>query len=123
MKNSTKGALLSGLVFPGLGQLILKHYKKGIALMLAASANLLIIIVKTVLQALIVLEKIQSGDRFINISTILNITAEVSATSDHLILSLASLFFFLCWITGIVDAYIIGKKIDTESAIGKPDYK
>lgn len=33
MNNSLKGALLSGVVFPGLGQIILKHYKRGIALM------------------------------------------------------------------------------------------
>ena len=39
MKNSLKGALLSGLVFPGLGQVVLKHYKRGFALMLTVSVS------------------------------------------------------------------------------------
>ena len=29
MNNSIKGAIFSGLVFPGLGQVILKYYKRG----------------------------------------------------------------------------------------------
>ena len=31
MRKSLKGALLSGLVFPGYGQFVLKHYMRGIA--------------------------------------------------------------------------------------------
>ena len=31
MSHALKAALLSGLVFPGLGQIMLKHYKRGIA--------------------------------------------------------------------------------------------
>ena len=55
MNNALKGALLSGLVFPGLGQVNLKHYKRGIALMLIVSISLLVIVVKAVLQALTIL--------------------------------------------------------------------
>ena len=39
MKNSMKGALLSGLVFPGLGQIALKRYRRGFALMLTVMAT------------------------------------------------------------------------------------
>jgi hypothetical protein len=40
MKNSLKGALLSGLVFPGLGQVFFRHYLRGIALMLVICVSL-----------------------------------------------------------------------------------
>ena len=58
MPNSFKAALLSGLVFPGLGQIVLKHHKRGIALMLVVLACLMAIVVKGVQQGLVILEKI-----------------------------------------------------------------
>ena len=34
MNNALKGAFLSGLIFPGLGQVVQKHYKRGVLIML-----------------------------------------------------------------------------------------
>ncbi len=45
MNNSLKGALLSCLAFPDLGQVVLKHYKRGAALMLAFTVTLLAILI------------------------------------------------------------------------------
>ena len=59
MNNALKGALFSGLVFPGLGQIMLKHYKRGAVLTLAITAALLAILIKTVQQAVTILEKIE----------------------------------------------------------------
>ena len=42
MNNSLKGALLSGLVFPGLGQIILKHHTRGIAFIIIVSVSLFV---------------------------------------------------------------------------------
>ena len=114
MKNSIKGALLSGVVFPGLGQVMLKHYKRGIALMLITSIGILLIIVKAVQQALIILNKIELEGGVINGSTISNVAAQASAISSSLIFTIALLLIILCWIIGIVDAYRIGKKKDVE---------
>ena len=50
MNNSLKGALLSGLVFPGLGQIMLKHYKRGFVLMLAITATLMAVLIKRMFQ-------------------------------------------------------------------------
>jgi hypothetical protein len=115
MKNALKGALLSGLVFPGLGQVNLKHYKRGIALMLIVSVSLLVIVVKAVLQAFTILEKIELEGRAIEMSTILNATTQASTTSDSLLYNFLLLLIILCWIIGIVDAYRIGKKRDLEA--------
>jgi hypothetical protein len=115
MKNALKGALLSGLVFPGLGHVNLKHYKRGIALMLIVSVSLLVIVVKAVLQAFTILEKIELEGRAIEMSTILNATTQASTTSDSLLYNFLLLLIILCWIIGIVDAYRIGKKRDLEA--------
>lgn len=114
MNNSLKGALLSGVVFPGLGQIILKHYKRGIALMLTVLASLLVIVVKAVQQALTILEKINSEGGTINMSTISNISTQASTTFDSLIFNFVLLLMIFCWVIGVVDAYRIGKKKDLE---------
>ena len=118
MKNSTKGALLSGLVFPGLGQVILKHYKRGAVLMLVVSASLLIILIKAVQQAFAILEKIQSEGGVIDMSTISKAAIQGSTSSGSLIFKIALLLLMLCWIIAVVDAYWIGKK--TEKIKGAP---
>jgi hypothetical protein len=114
MNNSLKGAFLSGVVFPGLGQIILKHYKRGIALMLTVLASLLVIVVKGVQQALTILEKINSEGGTINMSTISNIATQASTTFDSLIFNFVLLLMIFCWVIGVVDAYRIGKKKDLE---------
>ena len=118
MNNSLKGALLSGVVFPGLGQVILKHYKRGAVLMLAVSASLLVILIKAVQQAFAILEKIQSEGGAIDMSTIWNAATQASTTSGSLTFKIALLLLMLCWMIGVVDAYRIGKK--TEKLKGFP---
>ncbi|MCJ7692523.1 MAG: hypothetical protein MUO22_03790 [Sedimentisphaerales bacterium] len=114
MKKSIKGAFLSGLVFPGLGQIVLRHYKSGIAFVLITLAALVLIIMKAVQQALIIVEKIESMDGPIDISMISNAAVQATTTNDSLIFNLALLVIALCWIISIVDAYKTGKKMDLE---------
>ena len=114
MNNSLKGALLSGLVFPGLGQIILKHYQRGIALMVTVLVSLLVIVVKATQQAFIIFEKIESEGGPIDISTISKAATQASTTSDNFIFNFVTTLIIICWIIGVVDAYRIGKKKDKE---------
>jgi hypothetical protein len=120
MKHSSKGALLSGLIFPGLGQVILKHYKRGIALMLAVFVCLFLFIVKATQQAFIILEKIESQGGAIDMSAISRAATEATTTSDSLILNLLLILIISFWVIGIVDAYRIGKKKDLEGQSSRP---
>ena len=117
MNNSLKGAFLSGLVFPGLGQVFLKHYKRGVVLILVVSASLLVIIIKAVQQANAILEKIESEGGAINMSTISNAATKASTTSESLIFKFFLLLIIFCWIIGVVDAYRIGRKKDIEGRL------
>ena len=115
MNNSLKGALLSGLIFPGLGQVALKHYKRGGVIMLTVIVSLAVVVVKAVQHALAILEKIELEGGIISINTILDAATQASADSGSLTFNLLFLLIGACWIIGTVDAYIIGRKIDFES--------
>jgi hypothetical protein len=117
MNNALKGALLSGLVFPGLGQVMLKYYKRGAVLMIAITATLLAVLIKAVQQAFTILEKIESEGGEIDMSTILSTATQASTTSDSLIFKLLLWLLIFCWIIGVVDAYIIGRKKDIEGRL------
>jgi len=114
MRKSLKGALLSGFVFPGYGQFVMKHYIRGIALMLLCLTGLVVIGVKVQQQISIVLEKIEYGGSAIDMSEILNAVNLVDTTSGDAIYRFASLLLLFCWVIGIVDAYRIGWKKDLE---------
>jgi hypothetical protein len=114
MNNSQKGAFWSGLVFPGLGQVVLKHYKRGVVIMVTVLAGLSVMVVVAVKKAFIVLEKIASEGRAIDMNTILDVASQVSTNSDSLIFSFSLLLITSCWIIGVVDAFRIGKKKDLE---------
>ncbi len=114
MNYATKGAFLSGAVFPGLGQVVLKHYVRGIALMLVVSASLVVIVKKALEQALAILEKIQWEGGTIDMITISNAATQASTSSDSHTFNLLLFLIVSCWLIGTVDAYRIGKKKDLE---------
>jgi len=114
MNNSLKGAFLSGLVFPGLGQVVLKHYKRGVVIMLTVLVSLSAIVIEAVQKAFTILEKIESEGGTIDMNTISNAATQVSTTSDSLIFRFALLLIIFCWIIGVVDAFRVGKKKDME---------
>jgi len=114
MSNSLKAALLSGLVFPGIGQVVLKRYRRGVVLMLIVLACLFIIVAKAVQQAFSILKQIELAGGTINVDAILNVATQSSTNSDSLLFNSILLLIIVCWILGVVDAYRIGKKRDLE---------
>jgi Family of unknown function (DUF5683) len=118
MKHSMKGALLSGLVFPGLGQIALKRYWRGFALMLAVMACLYLMIVTAVQQAYAILESFETEGVMPDDDTISQAAAQAVAASDSPMFSVVSVLIIVFWIIGIVDAYRIGKQKDLEGQLG-----
>jgi hypothetical protein len=116
MKNSLKGAFLSGLILPGLGQIVLKHYKRGAAIMLTVLVSLSVIVVKAVQDALAILEKIELEGGAISMSTIANAASQASTNYSSFMFNLVLAWMIFCWIIGVIDAYIIGRKKDIEEA-------
>ena len=119
MRNAMKGVVLSGLVMPGLGQIVLKHYKKGIVLILAVSAALAILIGEAVRQALAIVDKLDLSGGAVDIDTISNAVGQASNASQGFIFKLLFYLIVFCWIVGIVDAYRIGRRKDLEERVSK----
>lgn len=114
MKNSIRAALWSALVLPGVGQIVLKRYTRGIALVLATLAAVVWIAVNAVEQALAILGKLQSAGASLNAQTLVDITAQASAAADSLSFNIALYLTIFCWVFGIVDAYRIGRQKDIQ---------
>jgi hypothetical protein len=115
MSKALQGALLSALVFPGAGHIALKHYSRGLLLILAVLAGLSAIAVKVMQRALVVVDQILSGETAISLNAISSAVQQASAGADSRTIALLPYLILLCWITGIADAYRIGKRKDSES--------
>jgi len=98
MNNAIKAALLSGFVFPGLGQIYLKRYKRGLTIMILA-----------LLALLESLKAIESGGGIADMETISNL-ASIDSARSGIYLKLISLFVLCCWLFSVADAYKIGKR-------------
>lgn len=117
MKNALKGALLSGLVFPGLGQIVLKHHRKGAFLIFVVLSGLVMFVTLAVRQAMVVLEKIQAAGGALDAATINRTAHQVATDKASQLLNFLLFFLIICWIFGMVDAYRLGKKKDVESGM------
>jgi hypothetical protein len=118
MKKSLKGALLSGLVFPGLGQLWLRRYLLGMTLLIAVCAATAIVVGKVSHEALRLVEKTEAEGGTVDVVAIVNSAGSVSSAADGTTRA-AMMLMVLCWIIGVVDAYLAGRKADRAAGGGQ----
>ena len=116
MTNAVKGALLSALVLPGVGQIALKRYQRGVVLMLAVLVGLAVMVVDVARQAATMLESIESGGGAIDRDAITRAATQAAVPSDSLVINLLFFAITICWLYGVVDAYRIGKQQDLRQA-------
>jgi TM2 domain-containing membrane protein YozV len=108
MTRAVKGALLSGAIFPGAGQLWLKCYLRGIALIVLTSACLAVIARSAGQQAFRLLEKMEAEGGAVDMMAML----KSAGNPDDLLASSASTLLVVCWLLGMIDAYLAGRKRD-----------
>jgi hypothetical protein len=113
MRSSIKGALLSGLVFPGLGQVVLKSYARGGVLILAVIMAIAVLVMDAVQRAQVILQEIEAEGGPISMYTITEAANRSAEESAGAIPGMALLLILGCWFFGIIDAYITGSKIDS----------
>ena len=110
MKSPVKAALLSGLLFPGLGQIYLKRYLRGLTIIILVIMGLSLIIGMATADALQALKKIQTEGGIVDMDAILNLAATYS--KPHAVYSeIIFLFIICCWLFSMIDAYRIGKRM------------
>ena len=108
MTKSTKAALLSGLVFPGIGHFVLKQYVRGSILMLVALIAMSAIVRIVFQQAQAIVDRVVSGEIALDTAAISTLVAEPSNDSDSFITSVSWTVFLACWLIGIIDSYRVG---------------
>ena len=108
MRKAERAVLLSGLVFPGLGQIYLKRYGRGVVIMLLVAAGLTLLISVATRDALSLLNQLEIQGAAIDFQTLLDVAVEASTGRSG---SYAGPLLLVvgCWLFSMLDAYRIGK--------------
>jgi TM2 domain-containing membrane protein YozV len=109
MKKSTKAALLSGLVFPGVGQMYLKRFGRGLLFMVPVLFGVAIIVAMATIGAMESLKTIQAQGGIVD-SNAITAAAQIHAKETAGYFRAILLFIVICWLAAIVDAYRLGSK-------------
>ena len=112
MLKSVKGALLSGLVLPGLGQMMFKRFLRGTVFMAACLGGLIAIMVKATTTALVIVERIGPTASLTDFSQMYSEVNQAVTEVDTTGYKLALLLILLSWVISTVDAYFLGRQID-----------
>lgn len=121
MTNAAKGALLSGIVFPGLGQIIQKRYLVGVSIMVIVLVSLATVVVKGVRLGLAILEGMADEGVAIDMYSITDAASRAAGGDASTEISLLIVFIIICWAGGIMDALYNGRVIDRKSEITSKD--
>ena len=108
MERSSKAALLSGLIFPGIGHIVLKQYLRGSALMLFALVALAVIVTRIFQRAQTLVDRINSGDIPVDTGAIAEMVSNSPSGADGFIENIAMVVLVACWLIGIADSYRLG---------------
>jgi len=107
MKQSIKAALISGLLFPGLGQiLVLKRFARGCIFLLPTLAGTLYILRVVMVQVNVLAGQLASGVLPFDITMIAQQIA--ASRTEGPAMTAATLACVLCWSASILDAILFG---------------
>lgn len=112
MTKSKKAALLSALVFPGLGHLFLKKYAAAAGLAGSAFFALYWLVSKMVETTLQISEKIQSGEVQLDAASITELVSKQAAGAEAQSLDMATMVIVIVWLVAIADSYRLGRQQD-----------
>jgi hypothetical protein len=108
MKSTTKAALVSALIFPGLGHLVLKRPLRGCLFVVPALLAIGFLLRTTLELANTLVGEINSGKLALDP---IDIIARIHASGvDSPSTNAASLVILLCWVGSVADAYWLGRR-------------
>src|SRR5215472_18669778 len=108
MRYSTKAALLSGLVFPGVGHLYLRRWLRGTLLAAGAAVLSYFLVSTAVNSAMDIAGKIEGGDVPLTEEAISALVSKASQENERST-DIASAILLALWAIGIVDSYREGR--------------
>ena len=108
MRRARRAVLLSGLVFPGLGQIYLKRYRPGVIIILLVVVGMILLISMAARDAFSVLKQWELQGAPIDFQDLLNVAVETSTGRSGSYMSALS-FVVGCWLFSMLDACRAGK--------------
>lgn len=108
MKRTTKAALISGLVFPGLGHVYLRRYIVGVALICLAAWSIYTVAQAAIGTALEIAGEIENGSLAMDAGSIGQLVAQRSQEAEQST-NFAAWVLMATWVFGIVDSYRAGR--------------
>lgn len=113
MKESTKGALLSFLVYPGLGQLVLGLKSSGIFFAVFSSISLLVVVYRLTMRGYQAIDPMLSllADNSLSLSKAVDIFNQ-SSYPNWRVESISLLFLVICWIASGLHAFYAGSRTE-----------
>ena len=121
MRSSVKGALLSGLVYPGLGQIVQKNYIRGVIMIVVTSWCLYQIFLKMLRQIMGLFEGINGAEIVISTDDIVGLIIELMPDIEGYSYGMLILALAVCWIVSVTDAFLAGKGIEAGENQSPPD--
>ena len=110
MKKTTKVVLLSGLVFPGIGHIVLKQYLRGSILILSSLLALSVIVLVAVRQALAVVDSMTSGEIPLDAGAITDLASSSISSADNSLVNYSLIVLGVCWLIGIIDSHRLANR-------------
>jgi TM2 domain-containing membrane protein YozV len=108
MKQSMKAALLSGLVFPGAGQLYLGQRRRGWAFIVSVLLIFAYLVIHVTVHAYREIAAAQAKGAAIDMTAIQRSVAAVSDAAT----TAGFLLLVLLWLAAMLDAYVAGERLE-----------
>lgn len=110
MNNSIKAALLSALIFPGIGQISAGYKQRG-WIIIGVNVMLVFLIIREIMKkAYTVIAEMQKSGSPMDIESVSNATSKLAGFSDNIFLNILLILLIIFWLYSIFDAYRVGKK-------------
>jgi len=111
MDKARKAALYSALLFPGWGQIYLKHYKRGLVFLVSILAGMLSLAAAIIFSGLAIIKAAPFRKGTVQFADILGVCIKALEATDLKLFLLMIVLLILLWILSIIDAYQLGKKM------------
>ena len=115
MNSAIRAALYSAVLFPGCGQLYLKHYKKGFIFIISTLSGMLSLGCVIIAAGLSIIKSAPFKKGSVQFADVISVTVKALQSINFNYFILMILLMMALWILSIADAYQTGKKQEKDS--------
>lgn len=111
MKKSIKAALMSALLFPGIGHIYLKKNLIGVGLIIVSISAIYVFITRAMEKAFEITDQLLMGNIPMDVAEITELVEKQTTGLEAQSLDMATAVIIICWLFGIIDSYRVGSRM------------